>query len=114
RKLTDAAERSAVVIYTVDARGLTSLEPDAASNTFAGGPLRQGQTARDVLVQERQSAHAGYFWSQAGLQYLADETGGTFVIHNDIAGAIRDAVDDSGNYYLIGYHPPANTFEAKG
>lgn len=113
RKLTDAAERAAVVIYSVDARGLTSLMPDASSNPFAAGPLSSSQTAQEILAQERQNTHADYYKSQAGLQYLADETGGMFVIHNDIAGAIREAVDDSGNYYLIGYHPPANTFEVK-
>lgn len=34
-------------------------------------------------------------------------------MHNDIAGAVRDAVEDSSNYYVIGYHPPANTFDVK-
>ena len=29
-------------------------------------------------------------------------------------GAIREAAEDSVNYYLIGYHPPLNSFEQKG
>lgn len=113
RRLTDAAERSAVVIYTVDARGLTSLSADAASNPFGGGPVSSSQAARETLTQEYQENNKAYFASQGGMQYLAEETGGSFTIHNDVAGAIRDAVEDSGHYYLIGYHPPANTFEEK-
>jgi len=112
RKLTDAAERSAVVIYTVDPRGVVTLAPDAASNPFAGGPT-SGEHAQAILTREQEEKQTEYLWSQTGLEYLADETGGTFASHNDIAGAIGDAVDDSGNYYLIGYRPPANTFDLK-
>ncbi|HWC16445.1 MAG TPA: VWA domain-containing protein, partial [Terriglobales bacterium] len=42
RKLTDDAERSAVVIYTIDPHGLDPLVMDAQSNPFAGGPVRSG------------------------------------------------------------------------
>ena len=43
---------------------------------------------------------------------LAEETGGLFLHDtNDLAGALRKAAEDSDGYYLIGYHPDANTFE---
>jgi hypothetical protein len=51
--------------------------------------------------------------AKSGLQQLADQTGGTFAFHNDTAGAVREAVNDSSNYYLLGYRPPASTFQGK-
>lgn len=111
--LTDAAERSAVVFYTVDPRGVTTLVADATSNPFSGGPVKSSQVAEDTVNGSQREMRSEYYSSQQGLQYLARETGGTFADHNDIAGAIRDAVEDSSSYYVIGYHPPANTFDAK-
>lgn len=112
RKLTDAAERAAVVIYSVDPRGVDPLMFDVADNPLknahtmaaAGGAALPSQLGNRRDTRRR---------SQEGLQYLAEETGGTFVYHNDIVGAIREAVDDSGSYYLIAYHPPASTFDEK-
>lgn len=66
---------------------------------------RVAQSANDKLDDTRAT--------QQGLEFLAEETGGTFVFHNDIAGAVRDAVEDAGTYYLLGYHPPASTFAGK-
>ncbi len=111
RRLTDAAERATVVIYTVDPRGVDPLIIDASED-----PLRHVDSMAaqpwNVLSGAAYDRRAAY-WSQAGMLYLADETGGTFATHNDIAGAVREVVNDSGSYYLIGYHPPASTFEGK-
>jgi hypothetical protein len=50
--------------------------------------------------------------TQEGMFVLAEETGGLFLHDtNDLAGALRKAAEDSDGYYLIGYHPAANTFE---
>ena len=113
RRVTDAAERSAVVIYTIDPHGLDPLVPDASINPFAGGPVRSG-TAPETLISDEREMRIADFYARGGLQKLADETGGTFAAHNDTAGAIREAVNDSSNYYLLGYRPPASTFEGKG
>jgi len=112
RKLTDAAERSAVVIYTVDPRGLDPLVMGAADRPMVNVHRMKDRPEQALIGQESNLRDDRYF-DQGGLQYLADETGGTFVFHNDIAGAIREAVDDSGSYYLIAYHPPASTFDVK-
>jgi VWFA-related protein len=45
------------------------------------------------------------------LDYLARQTGGFFVHdNNDLAGAIRRALDDLSGYYLIGYRPDDSSF----
>jgi VWFA-related protein len=100
-RLTDAAERSAVVIYTIDPRGVRSLLFGAADHP-----------GQDVAEEQSKSRQA-YFDSQQGLDYLARETGGLFLAHNDTAGAVREAVTDAGSYYLLGYHPPPSTFDPK-
>lgn len=50
--------------------------------------------------------------SQEGMFVLAQETGGLFLHDtNDLAGALRQAAEDGDGYYLIGYHPDADTFD---
>src|SRR5260370_24391560 len=57
---------------------------------------------------------AEVFRSQDGLVLLVDDTGGLFLHDtNDIDGAVRQVMDDSAGYYLIGYHPDASTFNVK-
>src|SRR5207237_601484 len=68
RRLVDLATRASVVIYTMDARGLQSLEPNTQDN-FQG---RNGQQIR-AAIDDRT---AGYFESKNGLNYLAQQTGG--------------------------------------
>ena len=105
QRLTDLANRAAVVIYTVDARGLQTLSITAADHPAMGGAA--GQTV-DALLASR---HRKFFESQGGLDYLARQTGGFFVHdNNDLAGAIRRALDDLSGYYLIGYRPDDSSF----
>lgn len=123
RRLADAAERASVVIYAVDPRGIETGQPGSEfklSDPYNTGEIdpRHLNVSSSVEEQNRVDQHItdsldNIRATQQGLEFLADETGGTFVFHNDTAGTIRDAVDDAGNYYLLGYHPPANTFEGK-
>ena len=113
RKLTDAAERAAVVVYTVDPRGVDPLILGAEYNSLQGvHDMRDVSTG--YLGNEHNSKRKGYRESLEGLYALAGDTGGTVALHNDMLGAIREAADDSANYYLIGYRPPINSFETKG
>ncbi|HYM77254.1 MAG TPA: VWA domain-containing protein [Candidatus Dormibacteraeota bacterium] len=111
-KLTDAAERAAVVIYTVDPRGVDPVMFDVADN-----PLQNAHSMADAsgasLPRQLGQKSEQYRASQEGLHALAEDTGGTFAVHNDMLGAIREAAEDSSNYYLIGYRPPANSFDEK-
>ena len=105
RRLTDLANRASVVIYTVDAKGLT-VPGLNASDDVAG--LSNDQVSRRLRNRFRRITD-----SQDGLRYLADETGGFAVINNNnISKSIRRVLNDQ-SYYLIGYQPEEETFDPK-
>lgn len=82
-KLFDTAARSSVVVSTIDVRG---LEPET------------NQAFNDT---------------QDGLVYLAKQTGGVaFKNNNDFNVGIEKILDNQKGYYLIGYAPDAETFDA--
>ena len=102
-RLTDLANRSAVVIYTLDPRGLPTLSLTAADNVSGKSP----QEISQIPAQRAQE----YFESQNGLDYIARQTGGKFIRDtNDLAGGIKQVMDDSAGYYLVGYIPAEETF----
>jgi VWFA-related protein len=102
RNLIDAANRASVVIYTIDPRGLNDYGLTAAD----AGADPTGQSSSQRAGQA--------FDSQAGLVMLAQQTGGIFYQNNnDILGQVEKAVEDADGYYLIAYHPPSDTFDAK-
>src|SRR6185437_10080498 len=95
--LTDAANRSSVVVYTIDPRGLQTHQLTAADDTRGMTPAQISNVSSERAQQE--------FNSRDGLVLLAKYTGGTFQYNtNDVAGALRKAVADTEGYYLIGYH----------
>jgi VWFA-related protein len=106
RRLTDLANRSSVVIYSLDAKGLQTLMPTAADNT---GGLSGPQFAEGLSRMRQQN-----FDSQEGLVYLARETGGVpFINNNDLNLGIRRALKDQQSYYLIGFDPADDKFDRK-
>jgi VWFA-related protein len=105
-RLTDAANRSSVVIYSIDPRGLVYTGLTAADNTRGRTP----QQVSHVSMQRSQQM----FDSQTGMVLLANNTGGLFMQNtNDIDGSLRKVVEDGDGYYLIGYHPDTSTFDQK-
>jgi VWFA-related protein len=106
RRLTDAANRSSVVIYSIDPRGLQVHGITAADDT-------RGMSAGDIANVPMQRSQDEYD-SREGLVVLAHETGGRFFSNtNDISGAVKAVMQDTEGYYLIGYHPNAETFDQK-
>jgi VWFA-related protein len=104
RRTIDLANRASVVVYTVDARGLPYLGLNAADNTT-------GLLAQDVREKMSQRS-SQYFDSQAGLQSLAEGTGGFSMRNtNDLGGAVKRVLDDQRGYYLIGFRPDESVFE---
>jgi VWFA-related protein len=107
KMLIDSANRSGVVIYAMDARGLVSdgLNPIDVMTTT-------GMTSKQIMTSLRANREA--FWRPLdGMMTLTEQTGGFTVYQtNDLAGGIRKALDDQKSYYLIGYQPDASTFEA--
>ncbi len=103
RRLVDAANRSAVNIHTMDARGLQTLGFTAADN-FNSNPR-----GSDRAIQQRAQ---DFYDSQEGLVYLARETGGFSIRNsNDLSGGIRKMLNEQ-SYYLLGYQPDSETFDA--
>lgn len=105
RRLVDLANRSAVVVYTMDARGLQYTGLTAADDT-------SGRT-QDQLERDMSDRRGKFFDTQQGLQYLARQTGGIAIVNNnDLSGGIRKILDDQ-SYYLVGYEPEDSTFDPK-
>jgi VWFA-related protein len=83
----DASNRANTSIYTIDPRGLAPFEYDINQNV---GLDRD----RDHL---RQTADT--------LRIVADETGGRAIVgRNDFLGGLRQMLQDSSSYYLLGYN----------
>lgn len=105
RELAELANRSSAVVYTIDARGLPTLALDATED-LSGLESTPQQLAANLAIRP-----LIYFATQGPTAYLAKETGGLFIHDkNDLAGGMREVMDDLSGYYLIGYKPPADTF----
>ncbi len=103
RALVDQANRSSVVFYTVDARGLAYTgftAADSISDTSPDAMNTVASARRDQLLD-----------TQEGLSYLAQETGGLALKNNnDLSGGVRRVLEDQ-SYYLIAYEPDSDTFD---
>ncbi|MDQ3801711.1 MAG: VWA domain-containing protein [Acidobacteriota bacterium] len=105
RRLVDLANRSSVVIYTMDARGLQALGLTAEDNV---GGLNAGQ-----LEQRLSDRRSEFIDTQEGLIYLAQQTGGFAITNtNDLTGGVQRVLNDQ-SYYLIAYQPDPETFDPK-
>ena len=106
RQLIDAANRSSVVFYTIDARGLQTTGISAEDSVNASSPERFQQ-----ILTERSNE---LFDTQEGLTYLAQQTGGFAILNNnDLSSGVRRVLEDQ-SYYLIGYDPDTDkTFDPK-
>ena len=95
KRITDFATRYGTVIYTIDARGLTSGLNDASKSGFFD---TSGRMARVNLGEVR----AG----QQPLFNLAVETGGNAWLNsNDLNAGITNAIEATSRYYLLAWRP---------
>ncbi len=100
KQITDAALRSGVVVYSIDAQGIVS-NTDSSSNR--SDPI--GQLARSGVGE--------LSTSQDPLNAVAADTGGRALLNSDALGrAITDALRETSNYYLLAWRPP--TEDQKG
>ena len=103
RRLIDAANRSAVVLYTIDPRGLV-YNGLTAADAPSGNPRRA-----QAQIEQRQM---DFINSQDGMQMMAEETGGVFYRNtNDIGAALLEAMNDQEGYYLLLIAPDDVPFE---
>jgi VWFA-related protein len=87
REVFNAAARSNTAFYTVDPRGLSTGEFDINENV---GMQRSNASLRQT---------------QDTLRVLADETDGRAIVNrNDFGKAMKQIVQDSSAYYLLGYN----------
>lgn len=104
--LVDTANRSSVVFYTIDARGLVFTGFTAADRPAR--PVTNPAGISQVLSQRSDQLRD----TQEGLSYLADETGGFDIKNtNDLPGGVRKILEDQ-SYYLVAYEPDGDTFDA--
>jgi VWFA-related protein len=99
RAATDAANRSNVSIYTIDARGLLAEIPggDATTGAASGTAMFNGNSVY-TQTQSRED-------SRETLATLASDTGGkSFFDLGDFGDAFKSVQDDGTGYYLVGYY----------
>jgi len=88
RQVFDTANRNNTAIYSLDPRGLSSFEFD----------INEG--VGDIRVDS-----ASLRMTQNSLHTLATETDGRAIINqNDLAKGLRQIVQDTSTYYLLGYN----------
>jgi VWFA-related protein len=95
RRVTDAAARSGVVIYSLDAEGLRTSMPDASDSNGFDPSGRLSMTDFGAGSQ-----------LQAPLYTLAGDTGGRALVNtNALGNAVARALKETSLYYLLAWKP---------
>src|SRR5438093_270792 len=106
RATINAAIRSNVAFFPVDARGLVATLPlgDATRPSPGGIGMFNGNMASITNFQR----------SQDSLYALASDTGGKALLdNNDLAAGIVQAEQEITSYYVIGYYPSNTNLDGK-
>jgi len=99
QRITSAAAKSGVVIYTIDARGLVATldDPSSAAGIDLSGRLNRANMGELSA-------------SQDGLSALAKDTGGkAYFNSNALEPAVERALKETSNYYLLAWKPDHET-----
>ncbi|SPE26784.1 conserved exported hypothetical protein [Candidatus Sulfopaludibacter sp. SbA6] len=102
----NAAIRSNVSIYTIDARGLVASAPlgDATKGSPGGQGMYSGSSSR--------AATSNFQGQQETLFTLAEDTGGKALLdNNDLSMGIVQAQKDISSYYIVGYYSTNNALD---
>ena|GEM_PF-127142 len=96
QRITSAAAKSGVVIYAIDARGLSvSSEFDASKS---GGI--------DLTGRRNRASSGERYELQDGLNALSRDTGGRPIFNtNDFKPGIKNAIKETSVYYLLAWKP---------
>ena len=112
RVLADLANRSSVVIYTIDPRGLQV--PGMANAEDIIQQILPDNFDPATYSDDRGQREKDFTDSQHSLRFLAYETGGIpYINQNNIDKGLRQAVNDQSSYYLLGYQPDDESFDPK-
>src|SRR5262245_14553869 len=102
RRITDAATRAGVVIYSIDARGLVASPPggDASEPSFADPSTAGARSRLEIGAVGRKGD---------GMFALAADTGRkAFFNSNDLNAGLQRVLDDNEVYYVLAYEPPVS------
>jgi VWFA-related protein len=125
KEASEQLSAARVAVYPVDARGLMTMPsgdasyPSAAPMADTGSVRTQGlkNTAASPpssVVRDNKSFLRQMQTSQAGMEQLADETGGKAYINtNGLSEAVAHAIENGSSYYTIGYVPTAKDFDGQ-
>jgi VWFA-related protein len=108
RATVNAAVRSNVAFYPVDARGLVAMPPggDASTASASGTGIFTGKT--------QQGLRDKFNTSQETLATLAADTGGKALLDsNDLTMGITQAQRDINTYYILGYYSTNSALDGK-
>ncbi len=96
KRITDAAGRAGVVIYTLDARGIIGESLDVTNDK----PMAEGGDMAGTNIGEVTA-------SQDGLNALARDTGGRAFRNTNapMAEFVDKVLDETANYYLLAWRP---------
>ena len=99
RRITDAATRAGVVLYSLDTRGLVA-EPPGGDAAFRGPAVLTAPGSRQTI--QSQSIEA----MRQGMNALAADTGGFLIKNsNDLDEGFGRILRDNQAYYLLAYEP---------
>jgi len=113
--LIESANRASIVINTIDTRGLFEPMKNADDGDFSSGQTADGFSSNAAAIGDVVTARRNLlFDTQSSLIYLSEETGGrAFLNNNGFFTAVQKSIDDQNGYYLLGYQPDDETFDAQ-
>jgi VWFA-related protein len=102
QRITSAAARSGIVIYSLDARGLVASLTDASNDSHPDPSGRLSRASMGELTA-----------TQDGMNALASDTGGKATFNtNALESGLTRALKDSAVYYLLAWKPDTANPEA--
>ena len=108
-----AATRANVSVYTLDPRGLSTglddaiLQPTMMVDQTSKTLNPTSKLNPNTLVAELSTSHAG-------MRSVSEETGGiAFLNTSDTTNALARVLEDSSNYYILGYYAPAGRSDGR-
>ena len=105
---TNAAMKSNVAFYTVDARGLVAQAP--MGDATQGSPGGQGMYSGTSAMNRANN----FIKSQDTLYALAADTGGKALLdNNDLAQGVVNAEKSIESYYILGYYSTNSNLDGK-
>jgi VWFA-related protein len=99
RRITNAAAKSGVVIYSMDTRGLVATLDDISVD-------KPFDPSGQLMLSEHQELSA----TQDGMNALAVDTGGKAIFNtNDLRRGLAPAIKETSTYYLLAWKPDAES-----